>query len=122
MADWVRDPQNSSARAYVLNNVSTIINERAGGAQSEQELARLRGFLPGETDDVPKITAKFNAFLDYLDEKEAATRGYTPQELGFKPRVGAPAGQGAVPGAPAARSECAVAPAMNYLQQVRPGG
>jgi hypothetical protein len=98
MANWVRNPQDSAARAGVLNNVSTIINDRAGSAQSEQELGRLRGFLPSETDDVPKIIGKFNAFLDYLDEKEAATRGFTTGELGMKPRVGAPAPQQQKPG------------------------
>jgi hypothetical protein len=87
-AQWKRNPQDTATRAFVLNNVSAIINERAGAAQSAQELARLRGFLPSETDDVAHVEAKFNAFLDYLDEREAATRGYTPTELGFKPRTG----------------------------------
>jgi hypothetical protein len=115
MANWVRDPQNSAARSFVLNNVSAIINERAGSAQSAQELSRLRGFLPSETDDVGKITAKFNAFLDYLDEKEAATRGYTTEQLGYKPRVGAPA-QNAVPGAQTV-DPAAPRPGDKYLPQ-----
>lgn len=88
-AQWKRNPQDTATRAYVLNNVSAIINERAGAAQSVQELARLRGFLPSETDDVAHVEAKFNAFLDYLDEREAATRGYSPDQLGFTPRTGA---------------------------------
>jgi hypothetical protein len=87
-AQWKRNPADTATRAFVLNNVSAIINERAGAAQSAQELARLRGFLPSETDDVAHVEAKFNAFLDYLDEREAATRGYSTEELGMTPRTG----------------------------------
>jgi hypothetical protein len=89
IAGWKRNPQDTAARSFVLNNVSKIINERAGAAQSAQELARLRGFLPNEIDDVARVEAKFNSFLDYLDEIEAATRGYTMEELGYTRRVGA---------------------------------
>ena len=114
LAGWARNPQDTQARSFVLNNVSTIINERAGAAQSVQELARLRGFLPNETDSPEKVTAKFNAFLDYLDEREAATRGYSTEQLGMKPRGGAldqspwqagstPQAQGASPPPQAAR-------------------
>lgn len=116
LAGWVRNPQDTAARSFVLNNVSSIINERAGAAQSVQELARLRGFLPNETDSPEKVAAKFNAFLDYLNEREAATRGYTPEQLGMKPSGGAldqspwQAPQGAAPQAPAAR------PGDKYLQ------
>ena len=101
LAQWKRNPMDTATRAYVLNNVSTIINERAGAAQSVQELARLRGFLPSETDDAEHVEAKFNAFLDYLDEREAATRGYSTEELGYKPRShgGAPGGPAAAPAA-----------------------
>lgn len=88
-AQWKRNPADTATRAFVLNNVSAIINERAGAAQSAQELARLRGFLPSETDDVAHVEAKFNAFLDYLDEREAATRGYSTEELGMTSRTGA---------------------------------
>lgn len=93
-AQWKRNPMDTATRAYVLNNVSTIINERAGAAQSVQELARLRGFLPSETDDAAHVEAKFNAFLDYLDEREAATRGYSSEELGYKPRTHGAGAQG----------------------------
>lgn len=89
LAAWTRSPEDTAARSFVLNNVSAIINERAGAAQSVQELARLRGFLPNETDDPARVQAKFNAFLDYLDEREAATRGYTMDQLGRAPRTGA---------------------------------
>jgi hypothetical protein len=92
LAQWSRNPQDTQARAYVLNNVSTIINERAGAAQSMQELARLRGFLPNETDNPERVKAKFNAFLDYLDEREGAIRGYTGEQLGHKPRGQTPFG------------------------------
>lgn len=54
------------ARAFVFNNVSKIINERAGAAQSAQELARLRSFLPAETDNDKQVTAKLQAFQEYL--------------------------------------------------------
>lgn len=63
------------ARAFIFNNVSAVINERAGAAQSAQELARLRGFLPAETDNAQQITSKLRAFQTYLDAKEAGTTG-----------------------------------------------
>lgn len=63
------------ARSYVFNNVSKVINERAGAAQSAQELARLRAFLPGETDNADQITSKFKAFKTYLNDLERGTRG-----------------------------------------------
>lgn len=62
------------ARAYVFNNVSSVINERAGAAQSAQELARLRSFLPAETDTSDQIVSKFEGFKQYLDDKERGTR------------------------------------------------
>lgn len=61
------------ARAFVFNNVSSVINERAGAAQSAQELARLRSFLPAETDNADQIQSKFRAFRTYLDEKDRGT-------------------------------------------------
>jgi hypothetical protein len=70
------------ARAYVFNNVSKVINERAGAAQSAQELARLRSFLPADTDEAPQIESKLNAFNTYLNDLEKGTRA---------PRAGAPA-------------------------------
>lgn len=62
-----------AARSYVYNNVSKVINERAGAAQSAQELARLRGFLPAEQDDARQINAKLEAFMSYLDDLEQGT-------------------------------------------------
>lgn len=64
------------ARAYVFNVVSKAINERAGAAQSAQELARLRSFLPAETDDAAQIDAKLNGYTRYLtDRRNAVTSG-----------------------------------------------
>jgi hypothetical protein len=57
------------ARSYVFNNVSKIINERAGAAQSVQELARLRSFLPAESDRPDKIVQKLEAFERYLRDR-----------------------------------------------------
>jgi hypothetical protein len=62
------------ARSYVFNNVSKVINERAGAAQSAQELARLRSFLPAETDNADQIRSKLQAFNTYLGDLEAGTR------------------------------------------------
>lgn len=71
------DPERQ-ARAYVFNNVSKVINERAGAAQSAQELARLRSFLPAETDNAEQIVSKLHAFNDYLNDVERGTRGASP--------------------------------------------
>lgn len=65
--------EEQAARSYVFNNVSKVINERAGAAQSAQELARLRSFLPAETDDARQIENKMNAFKDYLKDMRAGT-------------------------------------------------
>jgi hypothetical protein len=63
------------ARSYVFNNVSKVINERAGAAQSAQELARLRSFLPAETDNAAQIKSKLQAFKSYLTDMKAGTKG-----------------------------------------------
>lgn len=78
------------ARSYVFNNVSKVINERAGAAQSAQELARLRSFLPAETDNAAQIKSKLQAFKTYLSDMEAGTRG-------AKSAPPAPAAAGALP-------------------------
>jgi hypothetical protein len=62
------------ARSYVFNNVSKVINERAGAAQSAQELARLRSFLPAETDNADQIKSKLQAFKSYLSDMQAGTK------------------------------------------------
>lgn len=76
------------ARSYVFNVVSKVINERAGAAQSAQELARLRSFLPAETDNSQQIVDKLESFKGYLaDLGNGYQQGrYTPQA---KPGAGA---------------------------------
>lgn len=56
------------ARSYVFNVVSKVINERAGAAQSAQELARLRSFLPAETDNAEQVADKLESFKGYLSD------------------------------------------------------
>lgn len=68
-------PAQTQARAYVFNNVSRIINERAGAAQSAQELARLQTFLPADTDNATQIKNKLEGFKRYLQDLESGTRG-----------------------------------------------
>ena len=67
-------PENTQARAYVFNNVSAVIKERAGTAQSGQELQRLNSFLPATTDNADQIIAKLNGFKQYLNDFEKGTR------------------------------------------------
>lgn len=67
-------PEELEARAMVYNNVSRIIKERAGTAQSAGELARLNGFLPSDLDDYPAIKAKLTGFNKYLAEQDSALR------------------------------------------------
>jgi len=78
-ARYIRDnkslsPDQVAARAMVYNNVSAVIKERAGTAQSAQELKRLQGFLPSEFDSAQAIQAKLAGFNQYLDEKEKGIR------------------------------------------------
>ncbi len=68
-------PEQTKARAYVFNNVSRVINERAGAAQSAQELARLNAFLPADTDNATQIKNKLEGFQQYLGDLEAGTKG-----------------------------------------------
>lgn len=78
------------ARGYVFNNVSRIINERAGAAQSAQELARLNSFLPAPTDNAEQIVNKLEGFKQYLADMERGTVGgqaspaQAPTAGGFK--------------------------------------
>jgi hypothetical protein len=64
-----------AARSYVFNIVSAAINERAGAAQSAQELQRLRSFLPGEMDNAKQVQDKLAAFENYLLDKRKAYSG-----------------------------------------------
>ena len=67
-------PEQTQARAYVFNNVSAVIKERAGTAQSAQELTRLNSFLPATTDSADQIISKLKGFNQYLDDLEKGTR------------------------------------------------
>jgi hypothetical protein len=83
------------ARAFVYNIVSAAVKERAGTAQSAQELKILDGFLPGPFDDSRVIKAKLTAFKQYINTKR---EGYEPTD-----------GAGSAP-ASAAAPAAAVAP------------
>ena len=67
-------PEDTQTRAYVFNNVSSVIKERAGTAQSAQELQRLNSFLPATTDNADQIVAKLDGFKKYLNDFEKGTR------------------------------------------------
>jgi len=75
LAGKMESDNTTQARSYLFNNVSRIINERAGAAQSAQELARLNGFLPADTDNAKQVANKLKAFSQYLDDLEAGTKG-----------------------------------------------
>jgi hypothetical protein len=67
----------TEARSAVFNIVSKVINERAGAAQSAQELKRLNAFLPSEFDNAKKIQDKLRGFNKYLEEQEKGVRAPT---------------------------------------------
>jgi hypothetical protein len=67
----------TEARSAVFNIVSKVINERAGAAQSAQELKRLNAFLPSELDNAKKIQDKLKGFNNYLEELEKGVRAST---------------------------------------------
>lgn len=67
-------PEDTQTRAYVFNNVSSVIKERAGTAQSAQELQRLNAFLPATTDNADQIISKLEGFNKYLNDFEKGTR------------------------------------------------
>jgi hypothetical protein len=67
-------PENAAARAYVFNNVSAVIKERAGTAQSAQELQRINSFMPAVTDNAKQIENKLSGFNTYLQDLEKGTR------------------------------------------------
>jgi hypothetical protein len=75
LAGRTETPEQTQARAYVFNNVSRVINERAGAAQSAQELQRLNSFLPADTDTAEQVRNKLVGFQRYLDDLESGTRG-----------------------------------------------
>jgi len=75
LAGRTESKDETIARGYVFNNVSRIINERAGAAQSAQELARLNSFLPATTDNAEQIVNKLEGFKQYLIDMERGTLG-----------------------------------------------
>ena len=77
-----------AARAYVFNNVSKVINERAGAAQSAQELARLRGFLPAETDSPEQVVNKLEAFQAYVADMRTGTTPAATKAAPSAPKPG----------------------------------
>lgn len=79
LAGRTETPAQTQARAYVFNNVSSVIKERAGAAQSAQELQRINSFLPSDTDNATQIQNKLTGFLNYLNDLEAGTKGQPTQ-------------------------------------------
>jgi hypothetical protein len=67
-------PAETQARAYVFNNVSAVIKERAGTAQSPSELQRINSFMPAVTDNAKQIENKLDGFKSYLKDLEKGTR------------------------------------------------
>jgi hypothetical protein len=67
-------PAEAQARAYVFNNVSAVIKERAGTAQSPSELQRINSFMPAVTDNAKQIENKLAGFKQYLGDLEKGTR------------------------------------------------
>ena len=74
LAGRFEKPEDTQARAYVFNNVSAVIKERAGTAQSAQELTRINSFLPATTDNADQVISKLKGFNQYIDDLEKGTR------------------------------------------------
>jgi hypothetical protein len=72
------------ARAFVFNNVSSVITARAGTAQTPHESARLRAFLPAPQDGPDKVVQKLQGYERYLEEKRGVYSGATSPN-GTKP-------------------------------------
>lgn len=77
LAGRFETPQQTQTRAYVFNNVSAVIKERAGTAQSASELQRINSFLPAVTDNADQIISKLEGFKKYLADMEKGTRATT---------------------------------------------
>jgi len=74
LAGRLDKPAEAQARAYVFNNVSAVIKERAGTAQSPSELQRINSFMPGPKDNAQQIENKLAGFKTYLKDLEKGTR------------------------------------------------
>lgn len=83
-------PEEQAARSYVYNIISSVIKERAGTAQSAQEMATMNKFLPGQYDDADQIKQKLKGFDQYLQDREkgTTTRKETPSEFPGAPKIG----------------------------------
>jgi hypothetical protein len=79
IAGRYESPEATQARAYVFNNVSAVIKERAGTAQSASEMQRINSFMPSTKDTDQQIIAKLNGFNQYLNDLEKGTRIPTTQ-------------------------------------------
>jgi hypothetical protein len=91
LAGRAEKPEETQARAAVFNIVSKVINERAGAAQSAQEIKRLNAFLPSEFDNATQIQNKLKGFNTFLSEQEKGTRvpasRITPPSTASTPNV-----------------------------------
>ena len=74
LAGKLDKPENAAARAYVYNNVSAVIKERAGQAVNAKEMQRIDSFMPAVTDNATQIKNKLDGFKTYLKDLEAGTR------------------------------------------------
>ena len=74
MASRGDTPEARNARYSVFNNVSNIIKERAGTAQSKSEKETLMKFLPNQFDSEPVIRSKLQEYQNYLAGQEKAVR------------------------------------------------
>lgn len=72
-------PEQIKARTGLFNQISAVIKERAGTAQTKQELDRINAFLPSQYDNPAQIVAKLQGFQDYLAEKR---QGIVPYKQG----------------------------------------
>lgn len=82
--------EEAEARAYVYNNVSAVIKERAGTAQSAQELTRINSFMPGDRDNAEQIINKLTGYLKYLEDMQSGTLGNPTQAKVPEPLPQAP--------------------------------
>jgi hypothetical protein len=74
LAGRLETPAATQARAYVFNNVSAVIKERAGTAQTPGELNRINSFMPSTKDTDKQIISKLEGFNQYLTDQEKGTR------------------------------------------------
>ena len=61
------DPNFVQYKSMISNMASTLLRLRSGAAVSEQEFARLSGFIPDVNDDEKTAKEKINSFYSELD-------------------------------------------------------